>query len=112
MIFALLGYGRFGHAFSGLLQQAGHDVRIHDPHADVPPRQATPSMETAVTGADWIVLAMPVARFDEALHDLRPMLQAGQTVMDVGSVKQGPCAWMEESLGADIPHVGTHSTLR
>ncbi|HET7266882.1 MAG TPA: prephenate dehydrogenase [Oleiagrimonas sp.] len=108
MIFALLGYGRFGHAFTDMLQLAGHDVRIHDPNADVPAAQAAASLQSAVQGADWIVLAMPVARFGDVLGELRPMLSAGQTVIDVGSVKQGPCALMDEHLGAEIPHTGTH----
>jgi phosphoglycerate dehydrogenase-like enzyme len=31
MLFAVLGYGRFGKAFAYLLTQAGHTVRVHDP---------------------------------------------------------------------------------
>lgn len=112
MMFALLGYGRFGHAFADLLREAGHEVRIHDPAARASVPGATASLADAVKDAQWVVLAMPVARFGDVLGELRPLLhaeqRAEQIVIDVGSVKQGPCAWMEESLGADIPHVGTH----
>ncbi|MFC5437058.1 prephenate dehydrogenase/arogenate dehydrogenase family protein [Rhodanobacter umsongensis] len=106
--FAVLGYGRFGQAFAGLLLQAGHRVRAFDPHADVPAALAAASMSAAVDDASWIVLAMPVPHMGEALRMLRPQLHAGQTVLDVGSVKMRPCALMDELLGAEIAHVGTH----
>jgi prephenate dehydrogenase len=51
---------------------------------------------------------MPVPQLREALLALRPLLHAGHTVLDVGSVKMHPCAAMDELLGANIPHVGTH----
>lgn len=105
---AILGYGRFGTALAGLLQEAGYAVRVFDPTAKVPAALAAPSLEAAVRNATWIVLAMPVARMRGVLLALRPLLGAGQTVIDVGSVKQRPCAWMDEILGADIPHAGTH----
>ncbi len=106
--FTVLGYGRFGRAFAGLLLQAGHRVRAWDPHADVPAAVAAASMPAAVGEARWVVLAMPVPHMRDALLALRPLLHAGQTVLDVGSVKMHPCAMMDELLGADIPHVGTH----
>jgi prephenate dehydrogenase len=106
--FAVLGYGRFGKAFADLLLQAGHRVRAWDPHADIPAALAATSMPTAVDAVRWIVLAMPVPHMRDALLTLRPLLHAGQTVLDVGSVKLHPCAMMAELLGADVPHVGTH----
>ncbi|MEO8777263.1 MAG: prephenate dehydrogenase/arogenate dehydrogenase family protein [Rhodanobacter sp.] len=106
--FAVLGYGRFGEAFVGLLAQAGHDVRVYDPHAQVPPALATPSLHAALDGAAWVVLAMPVPHMREALLAARPLLHAGQIIFDVGSVKLHPCAAMGELLGGVIPHVGTH----
>lgn len=106
--FAVLGYGRFGKAFTDLLLQAGHRVRAWDPHADIPTALAATPMPTAVDAARWIVLAMPVSHMRDALLTLRPLLHAGQTVLDVGSVKLHPCAMMDELLGADVPHVGTH----
>lgn len=106
--FALLGYGRFGRAFADMLHAAGHDLRVYDPQAEVPAAFAAPSLAAAVEGADWIVLAMPVPFVHDALLDLRPHLQPGQAVIDVGSVKLHPCTAMDELLGADIAHAGTH----
>ena len=108
MQIAILGFGRFGQALSDLLVQAGHDVRAYDPNVAVPPGLAAASTADAVQGAQWVVLAMPVPHMRDALATLRPLLHAGQTVIDVGSVKLHPCATMEELLGPDIAHAGTH----
>ena len=108
MLFGLLGYGRFGQAFANLLVRAGHEVRVYDPHAVVPDECAAPSLAAAVDGAEWVVLAMPVSCMAPALVALRPHLHAGQTVIDVGSVKMRPGALLDEVLGKAIPHVGTH----
>lgn len=108
MNFALLGYGRFGQAFTDLLQQAGHRLRIFDPQAKVPETLAAPSPAAAIADAAWVVLAMPVPKMHEALLELRPLLHPRQTVIDVGSVKLRPCALMGDLLGAQIPHAGTH----
>jgi len=108
MRFALLGHGRFGAAFAQLLLQAGHHVRVFDPHARVPAALAAPSLRVALEGAQWIVLAMPVPQLRGTLLALRPLLHAGQIVFDVGSVKMHPCAAMDELLGDAIPHVGSH----
>lgn len=105
--FALLGYGRFGQAFAELLQGAGHSVAAFDPVAAVPAALAARNASAACVGADWIVLAMPVKFLRPALAELRPLL-GRQTVIDVGSVKSGPCASMDALLGEEIPHAGTH----
>jgi len=108
MIFALFGYGCFGRAFADLLQRAGHAVRIHDPHAEVPAALACATPAAALAGAEWVVLAMPVPRLEAALRELRPLLEARHTVIDVGSVKEHPCALLDAYLGEAIPHAGTH----
>lgn len=108
MIFALLGYGRFGQAFADLLQTAGHVVRVYDPHAEVPPARAGASLAATVHGADWVVLAMPVPMMGRALASLRSLLDPAQTVIDVGSVKEHPCALLDEYLGDAVAHTGTH----
>lgn len=108
MTFALFGHGRFGQAFAELLRGGGHVVRVHDPHAVVPAEYAADSPEAALAGARWVVLAMPVPHVADALRALRPLLHPGHTVIDVGSVKLGPCALMDEQLGEAIPHAGTH----
>lgn len=108
MIFALFGHGRFGQAFANLLQHAGHTLRVYDPHAAVPAALACATPGAALDGAAWVVLAMPVPQLESALRTLRPSLRPTQTVIDVGSVKEHPCALLDQYLGDAIPHAGTH----
>ncbi len=105
---ALFGYGRFGQAFATLLRQAGHAVRVVDPVASVPAELAAASPEQALAAAHWVVLAMPLRRMRAALLELRPLLHAQHRVIDVGSVKLQPQAWMDELLGPAIAHIGSH----
>ncbi len=108
MTIALLGYGRFGQAFADLLHEAGHTVAVFDPHAAVPAALKRASLAEAVRDAQWVVLAMPVPAIGPVLHELKPLLRREHTVIDVGSVKEQPCRLMDEILGADIEHAGTH----
>lgn len=108
MTIAILGFGRFGCAFGELLDQCGYAHRAFDPGAEIPVDRVAESAAAAVQGAKWVVLAMPVAAMEAALKEIRPVLAPDQVVMDVGSVKQGPCALMDRILGSEIPHVGTH----
>lgn len=108
MNLALFGYGRFGRAFADLLARAGHGVRVCDAQTEIPAALAAASPAAALADAQWVVLAMPVPRMAEALHALHPLLRATHTVIDVGSVKEHPCALLDEVLGAQVPHAGTH----
>ncbi|MBS0570501.1 MAG: prephenate dehydrogenase [Proteobacteria bacterium] len=108
MNFALLGHGRFGQAFTDLLQRAGHRVRVYDPRAAVPAHLASASSAAAIADAQWVVLAMPVPHMAAALEPLLGQLDPAQTVIDVGSVKQHPCELLDRVLGTAVPHAGTH----
>ncbi|HET8899281.1 MAG TPA: prephenate dehydrogenase/arogenate dehydrogenase family protein, partial [Rhodanobacteraceae bacterium] len=57
---------------------------------------------------DWVVLAMPVPMLGAALLELQPLVTPKQTVIDVGSVKEQPCALLDNALGERIPHCGSH----
>lgn len=108
MTIALLGHGRFGQAFAQLLHRAGHALAVFDPLASVPSAWKRHSAAEAVQGAPWIVLALPVPLMEATLRDISPMLQAGQTVIDVGSVKEYLCRLMDDVPGDAIAHAGTH----
>ncbi|GLH74336.1 hypothetical protein GETHLI_28380 [Geothrix limicola] len=108
MRIGILGYGRFGRALGALLREAGHAYRAWDPAVEVPGELRAGSRADLVDGADTLVLAMPVPALGATLKELRPRLRPGQLVLDVCSVKVGPCALLEEHLGAVIPHAGTH----
>ena len=99
---ALLGFGRFGRALASLLLEAGHAVRAYDPHASVPDELRAASAADLVSGADFVVIAVPVAHVPGALRELRPHLRPVHVVFDVASVKSRPVEAMRASLGAAI----------
>jgi prephenate dehydrogenase len=105
---ALLGYGRFGRALGQLLAEAGIEHRAYDEHADIPPEHRAASIRELTEGAAFVIVAVPVPFMRAALLGLRPHLQPGQVVFDVGSVKVLPEAAFAEVLGDAIPWCGTH----
>src|SRR6185437_3590015 len=105
---AIAGYGRFGAALGGLLEEAGLRVRAFDPGAPVPAQNRAGSLAELVDGAELVVVAVPVPRMVEVVAALRPHLGPGQIVFDVGSVKVGPSAVLGAHLGRDVPWVATH----
>jgi prephenate dehydrogenase len=105
---AILGYGRFGRALGQLLGEAGVGHRAHDPVTEVPQEFRADSLGELVSGASFVVVAVPVPRIRSALTDLRPHLRPGQVVLDVGSVKVGPATALAEVLGDAIPWAATH----
>lgn len=104
----ILGYGRFGAALGGLLHAQGLRWRAWDTTAAVPAAHAAASVDQLIAETDLLIIAVPVPAFESVLRSLRPQLHAAHTVLDVGSVKEGPCAVMHELLGEAVPHVGTH----
>jgi prephenate dehydrogenase len=108
MHIGILGYGRFGRALGSLLLEAGHGYRAWDPASVVPDEHGSASPRDLMETQEALVLAMPVPALGDVLRQLRPHFRPGQLVFDVGSVKVGPCALLEEHLGTAIPHVGTH----
>jgi prephenate dehydrogenase len=105
---ALLGFGRFGRALADLLADAGYDYRALDPVVDVPEARRAASLQELVAGAEMVVVAVPVPRIRAALEDLRPHLEPGTIVFDVGSVKTSPMHAMDTVLGDEVPFVATH----
>jgi len=104
----IVGYGRFGAALAALLQERGHSWRGWDPVVKVPSDHGVDDVDTLLSQSDLVIVAVPVNAFEGVLRGLRPRLHPRHVVMDVCSVKQGPCQLMEELLGAEIAHVGSH----
>ena len=108
MRIGIIGFGRFGSALAGLLQEANVAMRAWDPAAPVPDELRVESPATLAQWADSLVLAVPIPQTEPVLLDLRPHLKSRHIVMDVGSVKTLPCAVLDRVLGDAVPHVGTH----
>lgn len=105
---ALLGFGRFGRALSWILEESGVVVRAFDPGVSVPAAMRAGSIGELVSGAEAVILAVPVAALDAAVAALRPHLDATHLVLDVGSVKEGPEQILRSRLGREVPWVATH----
>jgi prephenate dehydrogenase len=105
---AIIGYGRFGQAFGRRLAETGVRVRAWDERAAVADEFVTGSLPEALDGADYVVLAVPIASTKTVILQIRPYLKSEQLVMDVGSVKTSPAAVMQDMLGAEIPWLATH----
>jgi len=104
----ILGFGRFGRALGELLAEAGIEYRALDPNVEVPAAHRADSLRSLVTGAEIVVVSVPVPRIRAALVDMKPHLTRDQIVIDVGSVKVHPMEALTEVLGADVPFVATH----
>jgi prephenate dehydrogenase len=104
----LLGHGRFGAALASLLERHGHAWLAWDAALPVPDGHRAPDLDALVAGSDLLVMCVPLDAFEAALRDLRPRLQARHQVIDVCSVKQAPCAWMDDILGDAVGHAGSH----
>ena len=104
----IVGYGRFGRALGGLLEECGYDYRALDPSAAIPADKRAVDLEDLIAGSRFLALAVPVPMLRRVLEAVGPVLREDQVVFDVGSVKAGPCRWMEEVLGAAKPFAGTH----
>jgi prephenate dehydrogenase len=105
---AILGYGRFGRALGRLFLDAGIPYRAFDPGAEIDARYRAESPKDLVSGATFVVIAVPVPHMQEAVSGVRPWLHRGQVVFDVGSVKVLPEAALGLALGDEIPWCGTH----
>jgi len=105
---ALLGYGRFGRAFAGLVRDTGIAVRAWDPKADVPEDVRADGPEALLDGGGTVVLAVPVSATPDALAHVGPFLGPEHLIIEVGSVKRGPVDVMIETLGKRVPWVATH----
>lgn len=71
--------------------------------------QAETDIEQALTGADLILIATPVAQTPAILRAIRPYLTAEMVITDAGSTKSDVMAYAEAELGAQLSQfVGGH----
>ncbi|TXH03621.1 MAG: prephenate dehydrogenase/arogenate dehydrogenase family protein [Nevskiaceae bacterium] len=110
---AVIGLGLIGGSLARALRAAGHVGHISGFDADPAQREAAlrlgvidtaaGSAEAAVTGADLVVLSVPVLRTAEAMRAVLPGLQPGTVVTDVGSTKQSVLADVAAACGGAVP---------
>lgn len=104
----LLGHGRFGAAFASLLEENGYAWCGWDAATAIPEAHAVADVDALLVQSDLVVIAVPLDAFESVLRKLRPRLTGRHQVIDVCSVKEAPCRLMDEILGDDIGHAGSH----
>jgi len=115
---AVIGCGLVGGSFAAATQrlEGVDDVVIHDVDPDtraaaaelgVGTRVATTIAE-AVSGADLVLLAVPVPVLAEVAGQLAGHLSPTAIVTDVGSVKSRSVVEVEHRLGPDVRFIGGH----
>ncbi len=62
----------------------------------------------AVSKADIVVVATPVATMEEIFADIAPLLKTGAVVTDVGSTKADVLRWADRLLPESVSFVGGH----
>lgn len=65
---------------------------------------ATQNIEEALTGADIVVLAVPVGQMGTVMQGLVSYLEPGTIVTDAGSTKQDVVALMQQHLAGHLTH--------
>jgi prephenate dehydrogenase len=109
---ALLGCGLMGGSLSLALKRAGvveqvvamarSPQTLHTALARGVINEGYHSIAQAVTGADVVVLALPVAATEAALREALPHVADGAILTDVGSTKRDVVSAARVALGASI----------
>jgi 6-phosphogluconate dehydrogenase len=94
MQLGMIGLGRMGANMVRRLRKAGHECVVYDVHADavsalaregVTGATALPAFVKALARPRTVWLMVPAAVVDQTLHDLMPLLEADDVVIDGGN---------------------------
>jgi prephenate dehydrogenase len=114
MKLAVIGLGLIGGSLARAMR-AGRGAGLTISGYDTDPRQvrvasdlgvideATESASRAVSGADVVVIAVPVLHTGAALRSFVEALRPGTIVTDVGSTKQSVLADVAKACGGEVP---------
>jgi prephenate dehydrogenase len=114
MKIAVIGAGKMGVWFAKFFQQKGYVVVLADRKAAKLSKlknelsvATTTDFAEAVAGADQILLCVSINAVDEVSKAIAPVLQAGQVVMDICSIKEAPIKTMHKHIKTATV-LGTH----
>jgi prephenate dehydrogenase len=99
----IVGYGQLGQVLGSLARTHGLEFRAFDSVGGT-----VGSLAEAVSGAQTVLLAVPLQALPDALRAMRPLLSSGQLVADTCSVKLESARAMRDGLGSTATWVGTH----
>ena len=107
------GYGKMGMWFARHLKNEGRQViiagrdRIKLAKAADQLGVKAASNHDAVSQADVVIVSVPIDGFEQAIEDIAPFTQSGQTVFDITSVKRMPVEVMHKFIKQSTI-LGTH----
>lgn len=115
----LIGCGLMGGSFALALKRAGLVQRVvgYSPSTSTTQKalqlgvidEAAASAEQAATGADIVLVAVPVSATEATLQAIHPVVTSQMLIMDVGSTKADVLAAAQRALGQRIgSFVPTH----
>ncbi len=103
----IIGYGRFGQFWAGVLRPF-HEVWVTDAVAQETPNYLP--LPELCRRADALFLCVPINQVAEVVAQVRPYLKPGTTVFDTCSVKVYPAEALASGLGAveGVNLIATH----
>ncbi len=109
------GYGGMGRLFARILKKNGFEVVIAGPTAEkgkkaskelgVPYEQDN---KKAAKAADLVIITVPITRTEAVIKEVAPVMKPGSLLMDLTSVKKGPCEAMAKAAPAGVAVLGCH----
>lgn len=108
---SMIGFGDFG-KFAYRHLAPYFRIAVHDPFQNMEKltRQfniQSTTLEHAAK-ADIVIVGVPIQELDETFRRISPHVGAGQTVLDIASVKMHPEQMMRTHLPGTVHMIGTH----
>lgn len=107
----VIGYGMFGRLLCNEMLK-GLDITVYSPHFSKIENEyrikSVKSLQELVEGADMIIPAVPISKFEKVIQEIIPNLKKNTIVMDVCSVKSYPVQIMQKFLPYHIDKIATH----
>jgi len=109
------GYGGMGKMFARILKKNGMDVVIAGPRPEKGRKVAKElgvgfesDNKKAARTVDIIIITVPIRKTLDVIKEVAPALMDGQLIMDLTSVKKGPCEAMDKLANESVEVLGCH----
>jgi prephenate dehydrogenase len=109
------GYGGMGKFFAELFAREGFQVVISGP-SEASGREVATKLDVeyvrdnskAVNNADVVMVSVPINSTLDVIKEVAPKVRKGSLLMDVTSVKEKPCEFMDKFSDEGVEVIGTH----
>ena len=114
MRIAVIGAGKMGVWFAKFFQSKGYSVVLADRKTEKLAKlkkdlavEFASDFKEAVKGVDQVLICVSINAIEEVAKTIAPTLKAGQVVMDICSIKEGPIKTMHQYIQT-ATILGTH----